>query len=934
MQKAFKPPLLVKRPSGTQQRPLTPLDDEPPAAKRRRTSDNVENEQVPSSKPAPKIKPQSTFQPPRRVLSVVENESSPENKSNEGGSAEGYYTVLWYVVDYSTGLKAANVNHRRKFTTKKHKTWDGDGVLSVRDGYANLQDIDGRVLGRTAWKTPLFPESSLSIGGKDVEVDSLISKADFLAGKPFLGGVLPKKPAVPTFTSSKPKPKIKDNPPSSDIKDVPIKAGHAIPKRSFKAPLLQRSESTRPSTLKNVPQPRHDPHGPDALVMKRPASVPKGKQVVDVVLDPLLTHHLRPHQRQGVQFLYECVMGLREYSGEGAILADEMGLGKTLQTIALLWTLLRQNPVYEDSPVVKKALIVCPVTLIDNWRKEFRKWLGPDRIGVFVIEDKKTRLTDFTKGKIYSVMIVGYEKLRLIQDDLKKGSPIDIVIVDEGHRLKTAQNKSALAIKSLNTERRVILSGTPIQNDLSEFFTMVDFVNPGLLNKYNVFKREFENPILKSRQPNATAAEIEKGEARSEELANICSQFILRRTAEVISKFLPPKTETVLFCRPTAAQVNVYKAILQSPVYGTVLGSTELSLQLINILKKVCNSPSLFLKGATEDTTPNEAIKGLVDSIDPAVLKVGAAASAKLQVLDTLLHQLRTSTTEKIVLVSNYTSTLDMLAALLSSLDYTYLRLDGKTPASQRQSLVDKFNNSPPAKCFAFLLSAKAGGTGLNLIGASRLVLFDSDWNPATDLQAMARIHRDGQKKPCYIYRLLIQGALDEKIYQRQLTKTGLADAVVDAKKTAQGFTREELKDLFRLEGGDGCRTHDLLGCECGGTGNSVTAEDPGFGLTMDDSAAEEDEDEEELPDIGVLVNASKVDMEEQERRIKDKARKARKQAGGEKMLALTQYLHIDAERVRGGDEGLETLVEDHVLLSVVKEQGSRVDFVFAKTTG
>src|SRR5436305_4103075 len=154
-------------------------------------------------------------------------------------------------------------------------------------------------------------------------------------------------------------------------------------------------------------------------------------------------------------------------------------------------------------------------------------------------------------------MIIGYEKFRTVQSELKKNDCIDIVIADEGHRLKTAQNKSAQAIKSLDTTRRIILSGTPIQNDLAEFFVMVDFVNPGILGTYKMFKKEFEEPIVKSRQPEATSSDIEKGSAKSEELAELTKMFILRRTAHILSKYLPSKTEYVLFCKPTMVQTQL-----------------------------------------------------------------------------------------------------------------------------------------------------------------------------------------------------------------------------------------------------------------------------------------------------------------------------------------------------------------------------------------
>src|SRR2546430_1243279 len=184
-------------------------------------------------------------------------------------------------------------------------------------------------------------------------------------------------------------------------------------------------------------------------------------------------------------------------------------------------------------------------------------------------------------------MIIGYEKLRTVQDELKKSDCVDIVIADEGHRLKTAQNKSAQAIKSLDTTRRIILSGTPIQNDLSEFFVMVDFVNPGLLGTYATFKKEFEVPIVKSRQPAAPKRDIERGTTRSEELASLTKMFILRRTADILSKYLPPKTEYVLFCRPTRAQVDVYKAVIGSPSFGKLIAGSDSSLQLITDRKSV-----------------------------------------------------------------------------------------------------------------------------------------------------------------------------------------------------------------------------------------------------------------------------------------------------------------------------------------------------------
>ncbi|KAK4545281.1 hypothetical protein LTR36_003461 [Oleoguttula mirabilis] len=973
--KPFKAPALVSRqpPNG----PHHVSTGEPPAKKRRISSNDSTDDRIEAIAAAADVlkrpKPVNRFQAPaqRKPLNVVENPSGSLQSPASANASEGYFTVLW-----------------RKFTMKKNKTWDGDGVLSVSGGYASLKDISGKEMGRTACKGPLLVGSELSVGGKEIEVESMITKEDFLAGRPFLGNMKKQQPPAPSLKEIDEVNRVTNKAQANHEKiaqaqkdklNVEVAMSKAS-RAGFKAPLLNNTVQV-PKKDSIVPIPRHNPTAEGALVMKRPKSVPKGKQIVDVVIDPILTKNLREHQRAGVAFMYECVMGMKDYDGEGAILADEMGLGKTLQTIALLWTLLKQNPVYQDAPVIKKALIVCPVTLIENWRKEFRKWLGAERVGVFVAENNKTRLTDFTMGKSYSVMIIGYEKLRMVQADLQKGAGIDIVIADEGHRLKTAQNKSALAIKSLNTERRIILSGTPIQNDLAEFYTMVDFVNPGLLNKYTTFKREFETPILKAQQPGATAKDLEKGEARGLELANITGMFILRRTAEILSKYLPRKTEYVVFCRPTQAQASVYRAIIGSPTFNAALGSPAISLELINVLKKVCNSPTLLLKKSAkgEDITKAE----LLECIPQSLLRT-PGASGKLQVLDSLLHQIRTMGDEKVVLVSNYTSTMDVLASLLTSLSYNYLRLDGSTPANKRQDLVDRFNRSPPSKDFVFLLSAKAGGTGLNLIGASRLVLFDLDWNPATDLQAMARVHRDGQKRPCFIYRMLTQGALDEKIFQRQVSKTGLADSIVDGKSGASGFSKEELRDLFTLDEGRDCQTHKLLACKCGGTGllapepidelsparndlASLCQDDSGF-VSLDEEAPTEiihmDYDSDGDPILPVKLKVkqqkgNKVDMRAQEAEIERRKKECIDSAGKAKMLSLMQYAHFDTSRINGkakaeaasgevfwGDEEppedglaadttdpLKAAIEDVALRTVLREDGARIGFVLTKTS-
>jgi DNA repair and recombination protein RAD54B len=959
--KPFRPPLLRKQPTESIHSSNGSTSDRP--AKRRRISDDEDDAQTTEvaaevrSAPAPS----SNAVHQRTPLHVVQNPPSPERWQKHGnpGETEGYYNVLW-----------------RKPSNKKHKTWDSDGILAVRGGFALLQDVAGAELGQSKFSGPLLPGSNLKIAGKEVEVESLMDKKDYLAGKVFLGAkkqapapaVVPMKSiAVKSWEAPLKKLSLKDQLKAEMAKNKEAakrsKPNIAAPvsnsgQTAFRNPMKDKTELPQPPS--EVPRSMFNPEAEGALVFARPKSAPKGRQIVDVVLDPRLSKLLRPHQREGVKFLYECVMGLRDYDGQGCILADDMGLGKTLQTICLLWTLLKQNPIHKSDPVIKKALIVCPVTLIDNWRKEFKKWLGQDRIGVFVVDSSKTKLSDFTHGKIYNVMIIGYERLKSVAEDLTKGAGVDIVIADEGHRLKTVQNKSAKAIQSLNAMKRVILSGTPIQNDLSEFFSMINFVNDGCLGTYKSFMKNFETPIVRSRQPNAMEKHVELGEARSEELAQLTSAFILRRTADILSKYLPSKTEYVLFCRPTPEQASIYKQVLATPMFSTA--NSDNALQLITILKKLCNSPWLLRQTAEDDdAATSSSLSALLKMLPPGTPQnFSNQASTKIRILDQLLHSIRTLTNEKVVLVSNYTSTMNVLAQLLTANGLAYLRLDGSTPAAKRQGLVDDFNRSSAKSCFAFLLSAKAGGLGLNLIGGSRLVLFDVDWNPATDDQAMARIHREGQKRDCKIYRFLVKGGLEERIWQRQVVKRSLADSVMDigggsgkhgggggGKKGVAAFSREELRDLFRLDESESLKTHELIGCPCGGKGTAtgIAAKD-----VLSTPATEvEDSDNESLPDFTELTKASRLSsakMDEEMLKIASgrhpKQANARKQQEQE-MQALMEYAHLDTAGISALHDTseelaiIEELVDDDCLMDALRQDreavAGGVAFLFKKTS-
>ncbi|KAF8447494.1 DNA repair protein, SNF2 family [Boletus edulis BED1] len=556
---------------------------------------------------------------------------------------------------------------------------------------------------------------------------------------------------------------------------------------------------------------------------------------VPVVIDPRLSKVLRPHQIEGVKFLYRCTTGMLADNQYGCIMADEMGLGKTLQCIALLWTLIKQSP-HAGKPTIEKCIIACPSSLVKNWANELVKWLGKDTISAMAVDGKggKAELL----GKVgrwveaggrnvtQPVMIVSYETLRTLSVHLANCS-IGLLLCDEGHRLKNSDSLTFQSLNALNVKRRVILTGTPIQNDLSEYFSLLNFANPNFLGTREDFRKNFENAIIRGRDASSSAKVQAESEKKLKELGGLVTKFIIRRTNDILSKYLPVKYEHVVFCKPSSFQLSLYRLFILSPEIKALLrGAESQPLKAINILKKLCNHPELL--NLPEDLRGSEALipEGFVGASGGGGGNGGRHGGrrqdagvrcewgGKFVVLERFLHQIKTTTNDKIVLISNYTQTLDLFEKLCRSKKYGFFRLDGTMTIPKRQKLVDQFND-PNGKEFIFLLSSKAGGCGLNLIGANRLILFDPDWNPAADQQALARVWRDGQKKECFVYRFISTGTIEEKIYQRQASKQALSSAVVDEKEDAERhFSLESLRQLFTFNENTTCDTHDTFKCK------------------------------------------------------------------------------------------------------------------------
>nr|CAD2127929.1 unnamed protein product [Meloidogyne enterolobii] len=611
---------------------------------------------------------------------------------------------------------------------------------------------------------------------------------------------------------------------------VPIRGYTGMPSNRF---LGMRMSAVRCSL--------HDPYAEGALVLFTPPELSAHEQMkigdterqVHVVVDPLLCTVLRPHQREGVKFMYECVTGSRIENFNGCIMADEMGLGKTLQCIALMWTLLRQGP--EAKPTINRCIIVCPSSLVKNWDKEISKWLHGRVNSLPIDSGKREEIINSLKQFMSQigtrigtpVIIISYETFRLYADILHERE-IGLVICDEGHRLKNSDNQTYRALTGLKCSRRVLISGTPIQNDLLEYYSLINFVNPGLLGPVAEFRRHFESSILRSRDANATEDQQKLGEEKLQELLGLVNRCIIRRTSALLTKYLPVKYELVCICSLTELQTTLYAQMIKymdkelRKARGAL--NTYTTLAFITNLKKLCNHPQLiFSKCQAKDAgfedclelfPPNFSISTNGRTNDNNRVIFDPAWSGKMRVLDYLLAYSRRTCDDRFVLVSNYTQTMDAFEQLCTLRNYPFVRLDGTMSIKQRSKIVEKFND-PKSDCFAFLLSSKAGGCGLNLIGANRLVMFDPDWNPANDGQAMARVWRDGQKKTCFVYRLLSRGTIEEKIFQRQTHKKALSSCVVDEiENVARHFSADELKTLFQLETQTSSDTHDKLKCQ------------------------------------------------------------------------------------------------------------------------
>ncbi|KAG1938598.1 chromodomain-helicase-DNA-binding protein 1-like [Pimephales promelas] len=452
--------------------------------------------------------------------------------------------------------------------------------------------------------------------------------------------------------------------------------------------------------------------------------------------------NLRSYQLDGVRWLSQC-MEIQE----GCILGDEMGLGKTCQTISLL--AYARGCLKMNGPF----LVLCPLSVLENWRQELERFC-PSLSVLYYTGDKERRAElqeELKNGKNFHVLLTTYE-MCLKDARFLKSWKWKILVVDEAHRLKNQESLLHQTLKQFTVSFRVLLTGTPIQNNLQEVYSLLTFIQPSLFLPEDVedFVRAY--------------TDVQTEPALADELHRVLQPFLLRRVKAEVAAELPKKTELVVFHGLSALQKRYYKAILTRDLdaFRTDQSSKTRLLNILMQLRKCVDHPYLF------------------DGVEPEPFQMGehlVEASGKLSLLDTMLAYLQEGG-HRVLLFSQMTRMLDILQDYLEYRGYSYERLDGSVRGEERNLAIKNFSTNQDV--FIFLLSTKAGGVGMNLTAADTVIFVDSDFNPQNDLQAAARAHRIGQTRPVKVIRLLGRDTVEEIIYSRAVSKLRLTDTVIE----------------------------------------------------------------------------------------------------------------------------------------------------------
>ncbi len=464
-----------------------------------------------------------------------------------------------------------------------------------------------------------------------------------------------------------------------------------------------------------------------------------------------LRAELRPYQHDGLMWLEH-----KRDAGVGGVLADDMGLGKTLQTIALL---AREKEARRmDIP----TLIVTPTSLVENWAREFEKFAPHLRILTYTGPRRHRKIQDFSRAE---VIITSYPVL------IRDLTPLTdrefhYVILDEAQAIKNARSQASTAVRTLSARHRLALTGTPVENNLGELWALFEFTHPGLLGRQAEFTKHFRDPIEKLGDEERLAV-----------VRNRVAPFILRRLKESVARDLPPKTELIRAVDLTGAQRDLYESIrlaadaeVRKAIKARGIGGSAVTiLDALMKLRQVCCDPRLV---------PVQSARNVKES-------------AKLDLFFELLSS-QLSAGRRVLVFSQFAKMLGLLSEGLSARGIKSLCLTGAS--KDRQTLCDQFENGAAD---VFLISLKAGGTGLNLVSADTVIHYDPWWNAAAQMQATDRAYRIGQKKPVFVYNLIAASSVEERMLTLQRRKRHLADTILGQGEGVMSFTEDDLNDLF-----------------------------------------------------------------------------------------------------------------------------------------
>uniref|UniRef100_A0A3P8V5Z9 RAD54 like 2 n=1 Tax=Cynoglossus semilaevis TaxID=244447 RepID=A0A3P8V5Z9_CYNSE len=702
--------------------------------------------------------------------------------------------------------------------------------------------------------------------------------------------------------------------PKSDVIDLSSGEDDSIVHISSESAV--EDEDSEPSGIHaNDAHNRADQQGRVLVNLNHPLTEP------DIFLSPQLARAVKPHQIGGIRFLYdnlvESVERFSSTNGFGCILAHSMGLGKTLQVISFVDILFRHTKAHT-------VLAIVPVNTLQNWLSEFNSWvpspealppdtdqglLAPRTFKVHILNDEHKNTATRAKvvedwSKQGGVLLMGYEMYRLLslkksvaagrkkkskktsgpivldideedrQQELLKGleralaqpGP-DVVICDEGHRIKNCHASTSQALKNIRTRRRVVLTGYPLQNNLIEYWCMVDFVRPDFLGTRQEFSNMFERPILNGQCVDSTPQDVQLMRYRSHVLHSLLEGFVQRRGHDVLKEQLPSKEEHVILVRLSPLQRALYTEFMNRFREAGNTGWLSLNpLKAFCVCCKIWNHPDVLYEALQKENLASDQDLDLDDLSSTGPARCQTTANQKSKTLETpvpagglslnqlqekanqvisyewakdimsdykpgilensakmvmLFHLIEESVRkgDKLLVFSQSLSTLTVIEDFLAKRrvpvsqnnsgrdpsnqhwvrNLNYYRLDGSTTASERERLINQFNDPNNTSAWVFLLSTRAGCLGVNLIGANRVVVFDASWNPCHDAQAVCRVYRYGQRKPCHIYRLVCDFTLEKKIYDRQISKQGMSDRVVDDLNPVLTFTKREVESLLHF---------------------------------------------------------------------------------------------------------------------------------------